>query len=567
MVTADPTLERLKAIDEQYFAARSGRDVESSYGSGEATRMNPAPRGIDPLGSDANYHYRSEHNYFLHVERGRAAVRNHPLVEQGINRLIANLRLDGFTLDVDSGDEAYDADEQADWRAWTGETQAGRNLCDYEGQRSFQQLARQSFFNRCSDGDIVHVPLFDGKIQTWESHHIRSPYGASRLSNSDQDGMVHGAEVRGGKTVAYWLTPHNVPFYGSLTQRGQSKRFPVFDASGNRITFWMGFTHRFAQRRGISRLSPPRDAMTGFDDLNYANTKSALRRSLIAYLMEDNPNAMPVSMPGAGSAKVPQSGMRRLGVQTEVIEQSGEPAQIIKAPDGKTLTGWNQSIPTQAFFEHASLMLTMLAVNLDLPLSFLLLDGSKTNFHGARSTFDQVKLRLKQLQQDEIRGLWGPTYEWRIRRKLTSGNSDYDPVLADAYRRGKFNPFNYTFRPRGWPYVKPAEDVAAEKAAVDNNLRSLREVVAERTGEDHDVHMRRIIGDRASWIRYSVATARNIAEKNSDLEINVLGLARELRYGMQSTENETVSIDQVAAESERIGSAEQSSPATSEVSE
>ena len=226
--------QRIRDLDDKYFEARRHRETEiaSTYSSGEASRMNPAPRGIDPLGSDADYHYRSEHNYFLHVERGRNAVRNHPLVEQGINRLIANLRLDGFSLDIDSGDEELDQAEQDNWKGWTGETVAGQSECDYEGTRSFQQIARQSFFSRCSDGDIVHLPLSDGRIQTWESHHIRTPFGGRRNADSDQNGMVHGAEVRNGRTVAYWLTPHNLRYYSSLSKHNQARRFPVFDDAG-----------------------------------------------------------------------------------------------------------------------------------------------------------------------------------------------------------------------------------------------------------------------------------------------------------------------------------------------
>lgn len=559
MIAAAGGLEqRMRELDEKYFELRSQRETTfaSSYASGDVSRMNPAPRGVDPLGSDADYHYRSEHNYFLHVERGRAAVRNHPLVEQGINRLIANLRLDGFTLDVNSGDEALDRDIQDEWKAWTGETVAGQNQCDYEGNRSFQQIARQSFFSRCSDGDIIHLPLADGRIQTWESHHIRSPYGTrGRFTNSDQDGMVHGAEVRNGRTVAYWLTPYNVPYYSTLTKVGQARRYPVFDNEGNRITFWLGFRHRFFQRRGISRLSAPRDAMTGFDDLNYANTKSSLRRALIAYLMEDNPNAQTAQLPGASTAKLPQSGDRYarevgLGLQTITVEQAGEPAQVIKAPDGKTITGWNNSIPTQSFFEHASLMLTMLAVNLELPLSFFLLDGSQANFHGGRMTFDQVKLRLQQIQKDEIHGLWAPTYEWRLRSKLTPGSPLFDRALAARVAAG-LNPFSYTFRPRGWPYVKPAEDAAAEDLAEKRNLRSLRQILAER-GVDIDEHIPEVINDRASWIRYSIATARKIAEKNSDLKIDVMSLASELRYGQVIAESSNQNrANDIAAEQNR----------------
>ena len=93
------------------------RDMEprGSYYAGESDRMSPVPRGVNPLGTDADSHYQTERNYFLMVERGRAAVRNHPLVESGVNRLGVNLRLGDFTLDVDSGDEAVDADQKADW--------------------------------------------------------------------------------------------------------------------------------------------------------------------------------------------------------------------------------------------------------------------------------------------------------------------------------------------------------------------------------------------------------------------------------------------------------------------
>jgi len=529
-------IDRLADLDSQYWEARKQREdfeIRATYASGETSRMNPVPRGIDPLGTDADYHYRTERNYFLHVERGRAAVRNHPLVEQGINRLIANLRLDDFTLDVDSGDEQLDKDLQADWETWAGETQAGRNLCDYEGSRSFQQIARQSFFNRVVDGDICHLPTNEGTVQTWESHHIRSPWGFARQYASDQNGLVHGAEVVNGRTVAYWITPFNLPATASLTRRGQARRFPVFDKNGNKITFWLGFRHRFFQRRGISRLSSPRDAMNGFEDLNYANIKSSLRRALISYLMKSStPN-----MPGIGGGQLPKAGDRYtkqigLGLETVVFEQLGEPAQAFKPPDGYTLEGWNANLPPASWFEHSALLLTMLAVNLDLPLSFLLLDGSLVNFHGGRMTFDQVKLRLQQLQRDEIQGLWNPTYEWRLRLKLTPGSRFFDPVLAEAVERSKADPFRYTFRPHGWPYVKPAEDVAAEDQAERRNLKPRRQILADR-GVDIDDADTIIIRDRSRALQKAMEEAKSLATKHPELGDDVGALARELWYGGQ----------------------------------
>jgi len=531
-------VERLAQLDAEFFERRKSRDTESTYLSGESDRMNPVPKGIDPCGTDADYHYKTERNYFLMVERGRAAVRNHPLVEQGINRLIANLKLGEFTLDIDSGDEATDTDLKAFWHGWTGETVAGRNECDYEGTRTFQQISRQSFFNQVQDGDILHLPLMDGRLQTWESHHLRNPYG--RLATGlATDGIVHGVEVRSGTVAGYHITPHTLT-YQQTVSRGQTVRIPAIDDVGNKIAFWNGFRHRFYQRRGISRLSAPRDAMNGFDDLNYANIKSSLRRSLISYLMESQASSGPPLLPGINGGKLPQAGdrytQRGLGVETQIIEQSGEPAQIIKSPDGYKLSGWNANMPGSAFFEHSALLLTMLAVNLDLPLMFLLLDGSLVNFHGGRMTFDQAKLRFRQLQYDQIQGLWAPVYEWKIRQRITPGSLQFDPQLYAAVRSGKCNPFNYQFRTPAWAYAKPLEDAAGEDLAERRNLRSMRSILADR-GIDLDDHRPQVVKDRGKWIRAAIDEAKAIQTEHSEVikSDDIPRLWREILYGNDTT--------------------------------
>ena len=108
-------VDQVLELDRDRFERRRDHEAASTYAAGTVDRMNPMPQGIDPLGTDADYHYRTEFNYFLMVERARTAVRNHPLVEQGVNRLLANMRLDEMTLDVSSGDPAVDADQKAFW--------------------------------------------------------------------------------------------------------------------------------------------------------------------------------------------------------------------------------------------------------------------------------------------------------------------------------------------------------------------------------------------------------------------------------------------------------------------
>ncbi len=521
-------MDRIASLDGDYVEKRKGRDAESSYLSGESDRMNPVPKGINPLGTDADYHYRTSRNYFLMVERGRAAVRNHPLVEQGINRLIANLKLGQNTLEVDSGDLIVDDELTADWKAWCDDPRE----CDYEQTRTFQQIDRQSFFNQVTDGDILHLPLRDGCLQTIESHHIRTPYGHIPTGQS-AFGIVHGVEVNEGRTVAYHVTPHNLLYFQSLTTRNQTQRVPAFDAAGNKTAFFLAFTHRFYQRRGVSRLSPPRDAMNGFDDLNYAHIKSSLRRALISYLMESN--QQPATQAPFGGAKLPQAGSRYtandigLGLESIVIEQLGEAAQVFKTPEGYSMKGWNADMPGSGFFEQAGLLLTMLAVNLDLPLMFLLLDGSLVNFHGGRMTFDQAKMRFRQLQKDRIEGLWRPTYEWRVRRKLTPGSPDFDAALYAAVERGTVNPFKHTFHPPAWEYVKPMEDAQAENLAETSNLRSMREILAAR-GESFDKKMPEIVFDRVQFAREAFTGATQLRDEFPEAEIDIKEMAQLLMY-------------------------------------
>lgn len=522
------TLERLLELDRAHYAKRAdAKGASNSYLAGESNRMNPTPVGVDPYGTDADYHYSTERNYFLMVERGRAAVRNHPLVEQGVNRLIANLRLTQIAIDPDTGDKAIDADLKARWKEWGDDKQA----CDWEQSRPFCELVAQSFFNEVVDGDILHIPLSTGQIQTWESHHIRSPFGHV-ATRQGQDGIVHGAQVVNGRTTGWHVTPFSVGFAQRVSRSMRTVFYPQFDAAGNQIAFYAGNCHRFQQRRGVSKLSPPRESMNGFDDLNYSHIKSALRRSLISYLMTSSNPVGPASLDGGS---LPQAGDRYtdelgLGLESIVIEQAGEPAQVFKAPEGYTLEGWNANMPGSGFFEQSALLLTMLAVNLDLPLSMLLLDGSLVNFHGGRMTWDQTKLRLQEIQRHVIATRHAPTYAWKLRQWTTPGAPGFDAALAAAAGRSGVDLERVKFRPRGWPYVKPLEDAAAEDLAESRNLKSRRAILAER-GDDIEEVDSEIIDDRARLVVSSLERAAEIAGKYPELDIDVGKLASELRYG------------------------------------
>jgi capsid protein len=497
---------------------------QASYEAGRVDALNPIATGIDPLGADADTHYGSDLAFFLSVERARNAVRNHGLVEQGVNRLLSNLQLDTVTHDVDSGDEAVDVDLKAWHREWANDP----SQCDYEGQRTLGEIANQSFFNQLVDGDIAHLPLATDRIQTLEAHQLRRPQ-SHRNTRSVAD-IIHGVEVANGRVAAYHFTPQAVAAndYGA---RYRTERYRAWDDEGNRLVWHLGFRHRFSQRRGISRLNPARNSMNGFDQLNWAHIHSAVRRSLISFLEMDASDRP--SSPLAGNS-LPATGERRVeqaGLVTRVHELMGQPAAVLSVAAGRKLEGWNANMPGSQFFEHAALLLSILAVNLDLPLSSLLLDGSLVNFHGGRMVADQARMRYRHMQAMQINGFYRPVWAWRVRQRLTPGAPMFDRALANAVKRNAVNPFQVTFRAKGWPYVKPAEDVAAREVAERRNLRSLRAILAD-DGVDLDDHIEEIIRDRGAFARRALEEAITLRDAFPDANLNVGQLFRELWYGL-----------------------------------
>ncbi len=51
--TALDVIDRIIELDEAYRQRRQDREAASTYTAGTCDRMNPMPKGIDPLGTDA----------------------------------------------------------------------------------------------------------------------------------------------------------------------------------------------------------------------------------------------------------------------------------------------------------------------------------------------------------------------------------------------------------------------------------------------------------------------------------------------------------------------------------
>ena len=143
---------------------------------------------------------------------------------------------------------------------------------------------------------------------------------------------------------------------------------------------------------------------------------------------------------------------------------------------------------------------------------FLLLDGSLVNFHGGRMTFDQVKLRLEHTDQRPDRRPLQPDLP------VEDPTADHAGLARSSIRpsmrpcSGARTRSTSCSAPKGWPYVKPLEDAAAEDLAERRNLKSMKSILAAR-GVDEDDHIAEVVAGRGKFIRAAIREAQAIAQE------------------------------------------------------
>src|SRR5690606_32007247 len=138
---------------------------------------------------------------------------------------------------------------------------------------------------------------------------------------------------------------------------------------------------RTSQTRGVPVTAPIVYPLNFHDDLQFAQLVKAQMSACWTILEQDQVGAVQTG---------PRPTAAKTGVQTEEILDDGStriregvtPGMRIRAPKGRELKGFAPNVPNAEFFQHATLTLTFVAINLDLPVHVLLLDPSRTNFSG-----------------------------------------------------------------------------------------------------------------------------------------------------------------------------------------
>lgn len=163
-----------------------------------------------------------------------------------------------------------------------------------------------------------------------------------------------------------------------------------------------------------------------------------------------------------------------------------EPGQFTIAPLGYKLNSWSPEYPHEQYDKFVKACLRGIASGLGVAYNTISNDLEGVNFSSIRTGVLEERDNWMVLQQWFIESFLDDVFSEWLRFALLNGeivlpNSGTLPVE-------KFDKFNKSiWRGRRWQWVDPEKDVNANIIAVNNGLKSRRQIVAEQGGDLEDI--------------------------------------------------------------------------------
>lgn len=483
------------------YAAATNRHrfgVQNNYDAAQRTRLRRQRTGISVDGSGADYHYRNESDYLRMMELARDIDRNDEIVGQGLTTLIANLVSVGFRVRPNTGSDELNVELRRKWEQWS----ISADQVSIDGRFNFPQIERMVMRSQWVDGDVFLLPITDpdsdraGTLEVIEAHRCRTPKNTGK-------NVVHGVLLDQLRTpLEYWFTKDEINPNQTVERVSDMVRRPAKDDDGNAAVFHVFDPKRFSQTRGITALAPIATTISNFGDIQLAKLVQQMVASAFAIVRELDAATESPNEPPAANATDPRT--------NEPIDlQDVAPGMQLKGERGEKIRLDSPNVPNPEYINHAMLILSVIAVNLDLPVHVLLLDAKQTNFSGFRGALDQARQKWRPRQRDYSTLLHRQVYEWKVREWLATDPFVGELAAAARAANALSNPLAHDWMYPGWPYIEPTKDVQADTDQRNNWLASGRTIAARR-GEDYEPLMRDSADDIAFWYGEAMRVTKNL---------------------------------------------------------
>lgn len=441
--------------------------IRSDYAASRQSRYRRRRTGVLAMGSHADWHYRVEADYLRLMEYARDFDRNDMVIGQMVSRAVENTLQEGIHPDPQTGDDGLDDELKSRWTNWADDPEQ----CDLEGEKTFNEQAWLAQRHLFVDGDITAIATRDGALQWMEGHRLRTPRNTAK-------NVVHGILLDDRRRrLEYWFTKEDISPNVALNKVGETAPVPVRDADGYKQVFQVYHPKRMTQTRGVTVFAPVFDPVGMFEDINFAKLVQqqvvscfGIIRTLDAMAPDDDPQPTGEVIPSIN------------GDGSSLTVQGIAPGMQIRGKPGEKIEAFSANVPNAEYFQHATLIVRIIGINLGLPLSLAMMDTSNTVFHGYRGEIEMAKMGFRSNQRALIRRLHLPVYRWKVRQ----WGAD-DPAIAAAFKRTDVDVLGVKWHRPSWPYIDPQKDAAADLLRQRNCLASPRKIQAERGREWSDV--------------------------------------------------------------------------------
>jgi lambda family phage portal protein len=481
-------------------------DMRADYDFMKESRFIRRRTGLASGGAAADYHIRSEEDYYKGIEKARDVVRNDMVVGQALNRRCENIIQDGFSIHPRTGDSGLDLALWTLWDEWSKTPEA----VDVSGELTWNEIELAVTRAVHVDGDILAAGLEDGQLQLHEAHTIKK----KRKSKN-----VHlGVEIdEARRRKQFWISKD--PIDAQKTNSSAETSVPLKVMMGDtRVLFHIyNGDKRISQTRGISELSRIFALAGMVDDINFAKMLQQQIASCFAVIREQaalssqNGQVLPSVSAGAGFG---ESTTQTTVTGEERAIQGIQPGMLFKSMPGEKIRLDSPAVPNQEFFAHIRLLLQLLGVNLGIPLVMMLLDGSETNFSGFRGAMDEARRGFKAFQRHLINRFHTPIWRWKVKQWI-EGNEGGIAKYAD---RRKVRIFDHEWNPPNWPYLEPLTDASGDLLRLRNHLTSPRRLHAEKS-RDYETVIDEVTEDNGYAIEAAILKAQELNDRYPDAKL------------------------------------------------
>lgn len=264
-----------------------------------------------------------------------------------------------------------------------------------------------------------------------------------------------------GRIVAYWILRSHPG--DSLNATEEYDRVPA-----SRVLHV--FDRWFAgQTRGLPWLTRAMNRVKDCKDLDEAEIIAAQVQACFAVFMKKTGNAITAAQAAATST----DGTKRY--------QEVQPGAIMYGNEGEEPVMVNPSRPGGTFAPFQEWNYRRIAAAINWPYEMLVKNWAGLSFVAGRLILSEARLETKSRQKMLDEGFLRPVWERMVDECVLTGACNIEP------RNWNARPWVYrahTWTAPAWSYaINPGEEVKANIEAVNNNQKTLSEVIAEDAGD------------------------------------------------------------------------------------